>query len=91
MEAEIAHLFYILKSSIVMKGKKINLFQKKEMVLLSMIKGKKDFWKNIKSIYKSDKFWKYKVLIIASPGFTKDDFTIIWRSKLKIILKNGTN
>ena len=75
MEAEIAHLFYISNTSTVTKGKINQSIPKKRNGSTEHDKGKKKFFdKILNQFIKQINFENTKVLIIASPGFTKDDF-----------------
>ena len=75
MEAEIAHLFYISNTSTVTKGKINQSIPKKRNGSTEHDKGKKKFFdKILNQFIKKINFENTKVLIIASPGFTKDDF-----------------
>ena len=75
MEAEIAHLFYISNTSTVTKGKINQSIPKKRNGSTEHDKGKKKFFdKILNQFLKQINFENTKVLIIASPGFTKDDF-----------------
>ena len=75
MEAEIAHLFYISNTSTVTKGKINQSIPKKRNGSTEHDKGKKKFYdKILNQFIKQINFENTKVLIIASPGFTKDEF-----------------
>ena len=75
MEEGIAHLFYISNNQTVTKGKINQSIPKKRNGSTEHDKGKKKFFdKVLNQLVKQINFENTKVLIIASPGFTKDDF-----------------
>ncbi len=75
MEEGIAHLFYISNNQTVTKGKITQSIPKKRNGSSEHDKGKKKFFdKILNQLVKQINFENIKVIIIASPGFTKDDF-----------------
>ncbi len=75
MEEGIAHLFYISNNLTVTKGKITQSIPKKRNGSSQHDEGKKKFFnKVLNQLVKQINFENTKVVIIASPGFTKDDF-----------------
>ena len=75
MEEGIAHLFYISNNQTVTKGKITQSIPKKRNGSKQHDEGKNKFFgKVLNQLVKQINFENTKVVIIASPGFTKDDF-----------------
>ena len=75
MDSEIAHLFYISSTSTITKGEITQSMPKKRAGSTKYDKGKNKFFdKILNQFIKQINFENTKVLIIASPGNTKDDF-----------------
>ena len=75
MDSEIAHLFYISSTSTITKGEISQSMPKKRAGSTKYDKGKNKFFdKILNQFIKQINFENTKVLIIASPGNTKDDF-----------------
>jgi len=98
MEEGIAHLFYISTSQTVTKGKISQAIPKKRNGSTQHDKGKEKFFEKVlNQLVKQINFENTKVVIIASPGFTKDDFkkymeeTISNNSKEWSSLKSNLN
>ena len=83
MEEGIAHLFYISNNQTVTKGKVTHSIPKKRNGSTQHDKGKENFFdKVLNQLVKQINFENTKVLIIASPGFTKDDFKKFMEQKI---------
>jgi protein pelota len=83
MEEGIAHLFYISNNQTVTKGKVTHSIPKKRNGSTQHDKGKESFFdKVLNQLVKQINFENTKVLIIASPGFTKDDFKKFMEQKI---------
>ena len=75
MDYEIAHLFYISSTNTITKGEITQSMPKKRIGSTKYDKGKNKFFdKILNQFIKQINFENTKVLIIASPGNTKDDF-----------------
>ena len=84
MENDIAHLFYISNKQTVTKGKITQTIPKKRNGSTKHDKGKEAFFEKILNQFvKQINFENTKVLIIASPGFTKDDFKKYMEEKIE--------
>ena len=92
MESDIAHLFYITDKQTVTKGKITQNIPKKRNGSTKHEKGKDSFFEKILNQFvKQINFDNTKVLIIASPGFTKDDFKKYMEEKIESNAKEWTN
>ena len=84
MEEGVAHLYYINNNQTVLKGKVTHSIPKKRNGSTQHDKGKEAFFEKIlNQLVKQINFENTKVLIIASPGFTKDDFKKYMESKIE--------
>jgi protein pelota len=92
MESDIAHLFYITDKQTVTKGKITQNIPKKRNGSTKHEKGKDSFFEKILNQFvKQINFDNTKVLIIASPGFTKDDFKKYMEEKIESNAKEWMN
>ena len=92
MENDIAHLFYITDKQTVTKGKITQIIPKKRNGSTKQDKGKYTFFEKILNQFvKQINFDNTKVLIIASPGFTKDDFKKYMEEKIEGNVKEWQN
>ena len=83
MEEGLAHLFYISSNQTVTKGKVTQSIPKKRNGSTQHDKGKEKFFEKVlNQLVKQINFDNTKVLIIASPGFTKDDFRKYMEEKI---------
>jgi protein pelota len=87
MEEGISHLFLVAKSATYLKSKIDHYLPKKKTHALAHDKYSKAqtafFTKIIMSMLKNINFEVVKSIIIASPGFTKDEFFGFLKSELK--------
>ncbi len=75
MEEGIAHLYFINNNQTVLHGKINQSIPKKRNGSTQYNKGKKNFFtKILNNLVKEINFENCKCVIIASPGFTKDEF-----------------
>lgn len=75
MEEGVAHLYYISNNQTVLKGKVEISIPKKRSGSTEHDKGKTRFFEKIfNNLLKQINFENIKCVVIASPGFTKDDF-----------------
>ena len=92
MEDGIANLFYISNKQTVTKGKITQSIPKKRNGSTQHKKGQENFFEKIlNQLVKQINFENTKVLIIASPGFTKDDFKKFMEEKIESNAKEWTN
>ncbi|MCQ2817214.1 MAG: mRNA surveillance protein pelota [archaeon] len=75
MEEGVAHLFYITKNMTTLQGKVTQNIPKKRNGPSGHDKSKKEFFSKIlNQLVKPINFENIKCVIVASPGFTKDEF-----------------
>ena len=92
MEEGLANLFYISNKQTVTKGKINQSIPKKRNGSTQHKKGLENFFENIlNKLVKQINFENTKVLIIASPGFTKDDFKKYMEEKIETNVKEWAN
>ena len=92
MEEGIANLFYISTNQTVTKGKVNHSIPKKRNGSTQHDKGKEHFFEKVlNQLVKQINFENTKVLIIASPGFTKDDFKKYMEEKIENNVKEWSD
>ena len=92
MEEGLANLFFLTNNQTIHKGKVSKCIPKKRNGSSQHDKGKEHFFDAIlKQLITLINFENIKVLIIASPGFTKDDFKKYMEQKIVDNLKEWDN